>query len=79
MSRRSNAVSRTSISVPEVPVRERPRTFRLSAGEQADLQSNGITTSSLTGELLVATDFPEQVDLGALLDRALANIAHHTK
>lgn len=47
---------------------------RLSAGEQSDLQLQGVTRHALSGAELFATDYPDLVDLDALSDQARANI-----
>jgi hypothetical protein len=56
------------------PANPEPR-FALSAGEQADLQTHGVTRSVRTGRQLLAEDFPDHVDQSALSEQALANIA----
>lgn len=53
--------------------------FELSAGEQADLQLNGVTRSVRTGQTIVATDYPNLVDQAALTDKAKAAIATEAK
>ncbi len=56
----------------EPPAVDRPW---LSAGEQSDLQLNGVTRHALSGTELFATDYPDLVDVDALSDQAWANIA----
>lgn len=53
--------------------------FELSAGEAADLQLNGVTRQALSGKALIAEDFPEYVNLSALSEQALKNIAAEKK
>lgn len=60
--------------VNELAVDEQPLPM-LSAGEQSDLQLNGVTRAPLTGALLVADDYPHLVDLDALSEQARTNIA----
>lgn len=64
--------------VDEQLVDEQPLPM-LSAGEQSDLQLNGVSRSPLTGALLVADDYPHLVDLDALSEQARTNIAAATK
>lgn len=65
------AAARTGVVRPADP---EPR-FQLSAGEQSDLQLNGVTRSARTGLTIFADDYPDFVDVSALSAQARANIA----
>jgi hypothetical protein len=56
------------------PANPEPR-FELSAGEQSDLQLNGVTRSVRTGRTIFADDYPDHIDESALSEQARANMA----
>lgn len=55
------------------PANPEPR-FELTAGEQAELQTTGVTRSLRTGLEITADEHPDFVDLDALSDTARANM-----
>jgi hypothetical protein len=58
-------------AAPARPANPEPR-FELSAGEQAELQTQGFTRSVRDSSIIVADDYPDLVDRDAMTDAARA-------
>jgi hypothetical protein len=62
---------RPALAGPARPANPEPR-FELSAGEQAELQTQGFTRSVRDSSVIVADDYPDLVDRDAMTDAARA-------
>jgi hypothetical protein len=69
--RAENATLRQAATANTRPANPEPR-FELSAGEQAELQTNGFTRSVRDSSVIVASDFPHLVDVEQMTDAARA-------
>jgi hypothetical protein len=69
--RAENATLRQAANASARPANPEPR-FELSAGEQAELQTQGFTRSVRDSSVIVASDFPKLVNMDEMTDEAKA-------